>query len=220
MPFSADQISRLQPLWRAMLEHPFLLQSRDGTIADETFARWMRQDYLYVAEYMRFLAAMLARAPERHREALAESINGLRRELRLFEERAGEAGVDLSAVRPTFINHAYMQFLMATAFGGSYAEAYTVFYAAERAYHDSWRVVKAGISPESKWYPFVENWGGDEFARYVAYLEAELDALASSAGQAERERMADAFELTTRYEIAFWEMALADENWPGLHGQT
>jgi thiaminase/transcriptional activator TenA len=217
MPFSSDQISRLQPLWRVMLEHPFLLQTRDGKIADETFARWMQQDYLYVAEYMRFLAAMLARAPERHRAPLAESINGLRRELSLFEERAGEAGVDLSAVLPTFINHAYMQFLMATAFGGSYAEAYTVFYAAERAYHDSWRVVKAGISPESKWYPFVENWGGDEFARYVAYLEAELDALASSAGEAERERMADAFELTTRYEIAFWEMALSDETWPGLH---
>jgi thiaminase/transcriptional activator TenA len=220
MPFSSDQISRLQPLWRAMLEHPFLLQTRDGKIADETFARWMQQDYLYVAEYMRFLGAMLARAPERHRAPLAESINGLRRELSLFEERAGEAGVDLSHVLPTFICHAYMQFLMATAFGGSYAEAYAVFYAAERAYHDSWRVVKAGISPESKWYPFVENWGGDEFAGYVAYLEAELDALASSAGEAERERMANAFELTTRYEIAFWEMALSDETWPGLQART
>jgi thiaminase/transcriptional activator TenA len=220
MPFGSDQIDRLQPLWRAMLEHPFLLQTRDGTLADETFARWMRQDYLYVGGYMRFLAAMLARAPECHRESLLEALNGLRRELSLFEQRAGEAGVDLSSVRPTFVNHAYIQFLIATAFGGSYAEAFTVLYVAERAYHDSWRVVKDGISPQSKWYPFVENWAGDEFGRYVAYLESELDALAADVGQAERELMAEAFELTTRYEIAFWEMALADESWPGLRRQA
>jgi thiaminase len=28
--------------------------------------------------------------------------------------------------------------------------------------------------------------------------------------------MAELFELTTRYEIAFWEMAVAGETWPGI----
>ena len=216
MSFVSEERGRLEPLWRSMLEHPFLLQTRDGTIANETFARWMRQDYLFVEQDVCFLAALLARAPGRHRDPLADAIDALRQELRLFEEQAARVGVELSGTRPAFATHAYMQFLMATALGASYTEAYTVLYVAERAYHDSWRTVKQGISPESKWYPFVENWAGEEFGRYVAYLGGELDALAAEAGAAERKRMAGLFELTTRYEVAFWEMALAGESWPGL----
>ncbi len=28
--------------------------------------------------------------------------------------------------------------------------------------------------------------------------------------------MAELFELTTKYELAFWEMAASGESWPGL----
>jgi thiaminase/transcriptional activator TenA len=77
-------------------------------------------------------------------------------------------------------------------------------------------VVKQGIDLDSPWYPFVENWAGEEFAQYLAYLEAELDQLAEQAGPAERARMAELFELMVKYEIAFWEMAATSEDWPTL----
>jgi formylaminopyrimidine deformylase / aminopyrimidine aminohydrolase len=216
MSFTAEQSERVADLWLRMLSHPFLVQTRDGTIGDDTFARWMRQDYLFVAQGVHFLAALLARAPERHRDSLADAVDALRKELVLFEEQAGGLGVELADTRPAFITHAYEQFLMATALGASYAEAYTVLYVAERAYHDSWCVVREGIAADSKWLPFVDNWAGDAFSQYVHSLEGELDALAAEAGPAERGRMAALFELTTRYEIAFWEMALVGDGWPGL----
>ena len=215
MSFSGEQRERLAPLWDVMLAHPFMLQTRDGTIADDTFARWMRQDYLFVEHGVHFLGALLARAPRRHRDALADAIAALRKELLLFEEQARQFGVHLVGTKPAFITHAYMQFLTAVAHVASYAEAYTVLYVAERAYHDSWRVVREGIAEDSRWLPFVDNWAGDVFGEYVAYLERELDELAAHTGVDERARMADLFELTTRYEIAFWEMAVAGEAWPG-----
>ena len=216
MSFTAEQRKRLAPLWERMLVHPFLLETRAGTIADDTFARWMRQDYLFVEQGVHFLAALLARAPRRHRDALADAVDALRNELTLFEEQAAKVDVDIAGARPTFITHAYMQFLTATAATASYAEAYSVLYVAERAYHDSWRVVRDGIAADSKWLPFVDNWASDAFGQYVSYLERELDALAAAAGPTERARMAELFDVTTRYEIAFWEMALGGESWPGL----
>jgi thiaminase len=215
MTFSDEQLVRLEPLWERMLAHPFLIQTRDGSLPDEVFARWLRQDYLFVQEAVPFLAAMLARARERHRGPLADAIGALRAELKLFEGLALELGVELGDVQPSFINHAYQQFLIATALRASYAEAYTVLYVAERAYHDSWKVVREGISVKSRWLRFVDNWTSEEFERYVAHLETELNGLAASAGEPEQERMASCFELTARYEIAFWEMALRGEEWPG-----
>jgi thiaminase/transcriptional activator TenA len=216
MSFCAEQLARVQPIWERMLDHRFLRETRDGTIAHETFANWMRQDYLFVEAAIPFIAALLPKAPRHHRVALGMAIPTLERELELFRERAEAAGVDLVNVQPSFTNHAYVQFLIASAYSKSYVEAYTVLYVAEKAYYDSWMVVRAGIDPNSIWYAFVENWTSDAFAGWVAYLEEQLDALAEGVGPAERERMTELFELTAKYEVAFWEMAATGEAWPGL----
>ncbi len=215
MNFCVAQLQAVRPLWDRMVSHPFLLQTRDGTIPDGIFGRWMRQDYLFVEAAIPFMAALLAKGPERHRGPLAEVITALQKELALFEERASAVGINLREGPPSFTCHAYIQFLMATAYQRSYTEGYTVLYAAEKAYHDSWKVVQAGISQDSPWAPFVENWAGEDFAVYVQYLETELDGLARTAGAEELIRMEELFELTTKYEIAFWQMALTGETWPG-----
>lgn len=218
MSFCAGLLERNRALWDRMLAHRFLVDTRDGTLPFETFATWMRQDYLFVEAAIPFLAAMLPKGPARHWEPIAQAIGALIRELRLFEERAAAVGVELAGTEPSFTTHAYVQFLLATAQRASYEEAYTVLYAAEKAYHESWKVVEAGLDPESPWQPFVTNWAGEEFETYVRYLEGELDTLARDAGAGLRARMADAFEKTIRYEIAFWEMAVHGASWPGVQG--
>jgi len=215
MGFCAEQLDHLRPLWSRMLEHPFLLRTRDGTLPDHLFATWMRQDYLFVEAAIPFIAALMPKAPPEHWGPLAGVLQALEKELKLFEERATVVGVELRGAPAAFTCHAYIQFLMTSAYRGSYAEGYTVLYAAEKAYHDSWRVVKEGLDPSSPWHPFVENWGGEAFGGYVAYLEGELDRLAEGAGPEERGRMGELFRLTTLYEIAFWEMALTGDGWPG-----
>ncbi len=216
MSFSADQLARVRAIWERMLDHRFLKETRDGIIAHGTFANWMRQDYLFVEAAIPFIAALIPKAPKDHRAALGAALPTLEKELELFRERAESAGVDLRNVEPSFTNHAYVQFLLASAYARSYAEAFTVLYVAEKAYYDSWMVVKAGIDKGSSWYPFVENWTSDAFKGWVDYLEGELDRLAQDVGAAERLNMSQLFELTTKYELAFWEMAAGGESWPGL----
>ena len=216
MGFCAEQIERIGPVWDRMLNHRFLLETRDETIDDQTFSVWMKQDYLFIEAAIPFIAALIPRAPRDHWKPHSDVVSMLFGELDLFEERAAAVGVDLRDTPPSFVNHAYIQFLLATAQQEAYEVGYTVLYAAEKAYHESWKVVKEGISPDSKWYPFVENWAGDAFAGYVTYLEGELDKMAAEAGPSLRARMEEYFELTARYEVAFWEMAATASGWPGL----
>lgn len=214
--FAARQLENVRPLWDRMLSHRFLLDTRDGRMDPETFAVWLRQDYLFVEAALPFVAGLLSRAPEEDRPALIRTLAALEKELALFEERAAALDVNLRGAPPSFTCHAYVQFLLATAERASYAEAFTVLYAAERAYHDSWRVVREGLQTDSPWFPLVDNWAGEAFADWVDHLEARVDELAEKAGSTERERMAELFRLTTLYEIAFWEMAATADSWPGL----
>lgn len=215
--FSNEVLERHEDLWGRMLQHPFLIEARDGQLSDEVFHTWLRQDYRFVEAAIPFVGSLIARCPSAElRAALAPIPEALEDELDLFRDRASVLGVSVDDVEPGFVNHAYVQFLRAAGHDASFGAAFTVYWAAEKAYHESWKVVDSAIDEDHPWRPFVENWTGDEFAGLVEFLEGEVDRLASGAGTEERRRMEEMFEMTTRYEIAFWEMAHRGPQWPGM----
>lgn len=218
MTFTEDLLSGHDDLWDRLTGHPFLTRTRDGEIAAATFDTWLRQDYHFVREGRAFLGLLLGRSPERLRDPLAEALAALGDELELFRERAEALGVDLEGVEPGLVNHAFTQYLKATAHGESYGAAFTAYWTAERAYHDCWTLVEEGLPPESPRRPLVENWAGEQFGAFVGWLGGELDGLAAGASAAERREMEAHFRRTARYEVAFWQMALEGPGWPGLEG--
>lgn len=215
--FSTTLLDRHADLWQQMLAHPFLQRGKSGDLDDETFSTWLRQDYLFVEAAIPFVGNLIARAPSpRLRAALAPIPTALEEELDLFRERAGALGVAVDDVDPGFVNDAYVQFLLASGTRESFPAAWTVYWAAEKAYHESWRVVAPAIAEDHPWRPFVDNWAGDEFGELVLFLEEELDRMADGVGPGGRARIEEMFVKTTRYEIAFWEMAHRGPSWPGL----
>ncbi len=215
VPFHQELIERARPVWDAMLAHPFLSAVADGSIPDERFAAWLRQDYLFVQEAIPFMGLLLARAPLAHRPTLAQAIGALQTELGLFERMAGEHGVSLAGLEPAPACHAYVQFLLATGYGRPYPEGFAVLYGAERAYLDSWSRVKQLQRKPSRWQAFIDNWTSEPFRRYVGWIGGELDALAAAGTPAGRDAIAALFLTTARYEVRFWDRALGDERWPG-----
>lgn len=218
MSFTDSLLSRHRGLWNRLVEHPFVLRTRAGDMPADTFNTWLRQDYLFVQEGRSFLGLLLARSPERLRDPLAGALAALGEELELFRDRAAALGVELEDVEPGFANHAFVQYLKATAHGASYGSAFTAYWTAEKAYHECWKVVEEELPADSPRRPLVENWAGHEFADFVGWLGSEVDGLAEQASAAEREAMEEHFERTARYELAFWEMALEGPVWPGLDG--
>ena len=215
--FTDDLLDDHASLWSRMLEHPFLRETRDGDIDTSTFQTWLRQDYIFVEAAIPFVGQLIARAPDPElRSALANIPPSLEEELDLFEERAEALGVSIDDVEPGLTNHAYVQFLQSSAYRESFAAAFTVYWAAEKAYHESWKVVRPGLGDDHPWEPFVDNWAGEEFGQLVGFLESQVEALAERAGPHELDQMRRMFEMTVKYEIAFWEMAYNGPSWPGL----
>ena len=63
-----------QPVWQAILAHPFLRDLRDGTLPTETFGFYIEQDWLYIQERIGEWAIAAGRCPD----------PGIRRELALL----------------------------------------------------------------------------------------------------------------------------------------
>jgi thiaminase/transcriptional activator TenA len=190
-----------------MLSHPFLAEIREEELADETFNNWLRQDYEFVGSVLPFVSALKSKAKKDHQQSLTEAEMALHEELDLFQERADSLGVSVEKVPRNLTTQSYIHFLLSVAEREDYPVAFTAYWTAERAYHESWKQVKPDLSSDHKWYPFVDNWAGDEFAEFVGFLEETLNSLSKSASADQKQRMKEVFTWTVRYEIAFWDMA-------------
>src|SRR5690625_7815222 len=111
-----------------MLRHPFLARTRDGTLPFDTFATWLRQDYLFVESGIPFLSALLSKAPRSDWEFITNIIGRYQTELGLFRERADAVGVEREVGEPSFNNRAFCHFMMAPPLQRGYAAAQTAVF--------------------------------------------------------------------------------------------
>ena len=212
--FHQKLLDQAQDIWNAILNHRFLKMTAEGSIPDKTFKTWIQQDYVFVQEAIPFVAVLLAKAPIHLRPIFIQILSGLDRELELFRKNASAHKVSLENVKPAPTCHSYNQFLMTTAYNGSFAEGFTVLYAAEKAYLDSWMEVKNNLKIQSSWQEFIDNWTNEDFQQFVNWLSSTINELATGKPADELLKMEELFIITARYEYLFWEMAATEETWP------
>ena len=107
-------------IWEAQLRHPFIQGIADGSLSEERFREWLRQDYLYLLAYVRVAAAGVMRAPdEATMKRFSETSHRvLGMELDLHRGYAAEFGLSLAELENAVMNpatQAYSDHLMRTA---------------------------------------------------------------------------------------------------------
>ncbi|MFM7427719.1 MAG: TenA family transcriptional regulator [Elainella sp.] len=200
---TCQQLLQTHPLeWRAATVHPFLQQCRSGEIQPQQFNTWLVQDYLFVVEFTRMAARMLATAPVQDFDVLLSGLAALKAELLWFRDKADERQLNLDAAKqPTCTEYCgYMASLALTP----YAVQATAFWAIELAYNQGWRQPGAMVPPYDE---FANRWGNPEFTDYVKLLEQQADSALESASGAVQQQATEAFRRIAHLEKDFWQMA-------------
>ena len=110
---TADALmSRHTSAWQAATVHPFLAGVRDGSLPEQSFDRWLAQDYLFAQALVRAQSRIAGAAPFADVGLLAGGVVATVGELGWIEEIAARRGVILDApMHPTTL--AYCNFLLA-----------------------------------------------------------------------------------------------------------
>ena len=202
-----------EPIWRAQKEHPFVQGIGDGSLDPNRFGFWLRQDYLFLLDYARVFAFAAARAPDeatmrQFATLMHETLHG---EMELHRSYVAEFGItvaDLERETKTPTTQGYTDFLVRTAATGERAEVYGALLPCMWGY--SWlgqQLAADGLPADERYARWIESYASEEFADQAMWCRELVDTTAADLGPDEFRRVEQAFLTSSRYELAFWEMA-------------
>lgn len=203
--------------YAAIVEHPFLAGLTDGRLDPAAFAHYVVQDAYYLTDFARTLTVVGSKAPSmagvemfaRHAAATVDV------ELALHESLLPELGIekpDTVPVAPT--TRAYTSYLLATGYGGSFADGLA---AVLPCY---WIYAKVGVelitrgSPEPRYQRWIDTYADKGYQTLVAEVLTLADEVGATLGAAEEARAREHFVTAARYEWMFFDAAWRREAWP------
>ncbi len=208
----------IEPIYAAILEHPFLAGLTDGSLPRDSFRFYVVQDAHYLREYAKALAVLAGRAHtedavltlSRHAAGAIEVERSLHDSF-FRDFGLSPAEVAATPLAPTTV--AYTSYLLAAAHGGSFAEGMAAVLPCYWIYRDVGQELLRRGSPDPLYQRWIATYGGEEFAIVVGEALALMDTAGADIGDAERARVEQRFVTTSRYEWLFWEMGWRQEAW-------
>lgn len=209
----------VDPTYRRILAHPFLTGLTEGTLPRECFHHFVVQDAHYLRGFARALTLCAARAPTGQATVMfAEHAAGaIRAEQEMHAELVAALGstVEAAAAEPVApTTRAYVSYLLATCYGGSFAEGLGAVLPCYWIYARVGDTLLARSSPDPLYARWISTYGGEEFQAVVDAVLALTDRVGEGLSAGESAAVRDHVVATARYEWMFWDAAYRRESWP------
>jgi thiaminase/transcriptional activator TenA len=219
MSFSADLWTSIEPIYAAILRHPFVTGLTDGSLPRPSFQFYAVQDALYLREFARALSLAAARAPRDEWIIMFNdhAAGALRVERALHEGFFKEFGLtpeSVAATPPAPTNLAYTSYLTAVAYGAPFHEAIAALLPCYWIYWEVGKALERSGSPDPLYARWIGTYASGDFGSIVQAVLDCAEAVARALAPAERDAMRRHFLTTSRYEWMFWDMGYRGEAWP------
>jgi thiaminase/transcriptional activator TenA len=209
----------VETIYSAILAHPFVKGLTTGVLPPDRFAFYVAQDAHYLRDFARALTVVGAKAPThaasgmfaRHAAATVDVELSLHATL-LPQLGLDPIALDRVAVSPTTLS--YTSYLLATVYGGGFAEGLAAVLPCYWIYARVGAALLEQGSPDPRYQRWIDTYGGEEFAATVSEVLTFADVVGAEISAAEHARATEHFVVTSRYEWMFWDAAWRKEQWP------
>jgi thiaminase (transcriptional activator TenA) len=206
-------------IYRAILRHPFLRELAEGRLDREAFAFYVKQDSLYLREFARSLNLTAAKAPRPEWGELlsTHAASALQYEKALHQSIFGQYGIsagEVEAFVPSPEAFAYTSFMVASCYGGSFAEALATLLPCYWIYWEVGLELKKQGSSDPVYQKWIDAYASQEYGDLVKAVRAVLDETGGGASPEQKAGMNELFRRSARYEWMFWDSAYRKGSWP------
>lgn len=205
--------------WERYVCHGFVEQLRRGTLAEESFRHYLKQDYRFLIHFSRAwaLAAYKAGTLADLRAAAATMHTILDHEMALHVDYCRSWGIDeeqLEDLPEATATMAYTRYVLERGLGGDVLDLHVALAPCVIGYAEiGARLLREarddGTLDGNPYRAWMELYAGEEFQDAAREAVTHLDRLAETrAGGGRFENLAKTFRQATRLEVGFWQMGL------------
>ncbi|MBS8241370.1 thiaminase II [Marinobacter lipolyticus] len=218
MPYQFEDLKKAcAGEWQAYIEHSFVRQLGDGSLAPEAFRHYLKQDYLFLIQFARAFALAAYKSPTL--TDLRQAKEGLQAivdvELDLHISYCKEWGIseeELARLPEARATLAYTRYVLDTGNRGDLLDLHVALSPCMVGYGEiaNWLNSRADTlrgerNPYNAWIAMYES---DEFQQAMKAEIRWLDERLADVSPARFEQLTRIFSDATRLEIDFWEMGL------------
>lgn len=221
MKFTDRLFKRVEPIWASYMDHPFIVGLGDGTLDEEKFKHWLKQDYIYLIEYARLFSIGAAKATNlKMMTSYADLANGtLHTEMALHRAYAKQFNIseeELEQTEPAQTTVAYTSYMLNLAQQGGIENVIAAILTCTWSYnYIGLKLAKMdGATDHPLYGEWVKMYASDEFDAFKEECVELMDEVAKGKTEEELAILEDIVVKTSYYEYMFWEMAEKLETWP------
>lgn len=222
MPYQFDDLKKsCQAEWQAYIQHSFVQQLGNGSLAPEAFQHYLKQDYLFLIQFARAFALAAYKSPTL--SDLRQAKEGLQAivdvELDLHINYCREWGIseqelaDLPEARATL---AYTRYVLDTGNRGDLLDLHVALSPCMVGYGEiaNWlnsraETIRGKSNPYDAWIAMYES---EEFQEAMQAEIGWLNERLADVSPARFKELSRVFSDATRLEIDFWEMGLTQSD--------
>ncbi len=215
MSFTDQLWQEIEHIYRNILELPFNRELMNGSLDEEIFVFYLKQDSYYLADFTRALSLTGLRAEqmEHVEDFLGFALGAVKVERALHEHYFEQFQVPRQIEKsPTCFN--YTNFLLRTASLNSLPEAVAAVLPCFWIYREVGHYISERASADNPYSDWIETYSSEAFSEDVDRAIEITDEIAKSASTRQHSKMKRVFGYSTRLEWMFWESAYRKEQWP------
>ncbi|PSQ95970.1 MAG: thiaminase II [Bacteroidetes bacterium SW_9_63_38] len=223
-PFPRRCREQAADAWAASDTHPFVQALVDGTLDPERFKFYQMQDARYLEAIADAFVLIGTRCPDPDDKLwfaqAAERALQTERSLHLhYGDQLGYGPEDLRELTLTPNNRAYQNHMLERAERGTRLAALAAVAPCPWLYrtlgHRIWDELGESVDDDHPYADWIRRYADPDLEERmdIGALVARLDRWAQEVGEDARDRAAEAFVTSTRYEWMFWEQAWTGQDW-------
>lgn len=203
-------------LWDTYLHHDFVKELENGTLKEENFLFYLKQDYIFLISYAKCYArlALNANTAAELRFAMKFQSYIIEGELELHKSilKLGINADKLSVKDESLVNIAYTRYILSVGENGDFLDMLTALSACAIGYGYIGKELYEKLGEKAlENHPYKEwilTYSGKEFQDEIKEFENFLNSYSKKISQEKFEKLDEIFHTVVRLEIAFWEHAL------------
>ncbi len=214
MTFTHQLWQDISPIYEAILHHGFVSDLTTGRLPAPTFQYYIQQDALYLTDFSRALNQLAARAgtPDHILQFTQFAQNAILVERVLHETYFASYNLQPETAKMPAC-FAYTNYLLATTSLQSLAVGAAAVLPCFWIYRQVGKHIYQQAVPENPYRHWIDTYAGDAFDLSVNQMLALIDTFAEEASASEREKMREAFRISSRLEWYFWNDAYTQARW-------